>query len=1169
MIHLKLYLHKKKADNRLIPLLIYGTACLCLAITLSLCFNIQDALSQTAPAASKKPGGATNLVLDEISEHLNEIIINIKTLGDYPASKNWPEFSKSDEVKISDELKKELSNLKAEYSKTRSSFEVLYRDFISLNIKNELLKKSETANNNENLLFKNFSEFENIDLTKLSYEINLLETTLNSKLAEKKLIQSEMQKISENQQKLLNVIAESKSAAGTLENLINAKNYSKDNSEFILNSYKVIESAQNTLNLKMLRHLELKLYSMNLTEKFLTREIAKTQSEYDQKKQLDKFLKDNNLNSYGRRKSSQQSATKENQISGGMAQNIFNNSNLAHTEEYDKKIKSLIEEIKSAAAQSASAETIHAKFSELKLHLENELLNYKRAAALENEELAQYKVKISNFSEEVAREDAESLKTIYNFINLSGTPANHASLKQEIQKYKKISEENRSLINYINSDQKKIETLLNMLKAETANKDNVSVYAANKLKEKLAVKDLEHLKELFANITDTLGKRTKNLENYYESLKKYKDLASQRIKIIRNVSKVLTNQLNEYEGKLQLKTFTESYDFLIDSLKKLYSQLESLPSSVSDIINNKNNFYAMLNYLKYLIISISAVFLSYKASLNIFSKHKFLNGYKIFTIEFLKYAIEFVAAAFFISMTFPETIWRLIITLVAIILMFYKVMTEVILKAYFKSNMRDDIYFRISLFLKYFTVLTVFFILITNLSPSIHFIILFKFLYKFSMLILLIILARKYRHSILSFFYISKHRLSANNYSEWTIHLADLYNYVLKKYHNIIIIAAATTLTMLFAGYYDQAFYVFNSSLLTFLLYSVLYLAPKFSMMTVEWVFSDDDKKSLSTLNSYINFRENAVKYIRIFYRIFFVAIFIIFALKIWGFKMHYIISLFTSDIVLMFVKKILTIFSILLVAFLCWSLISHIADDIIKNMFSQNKSENLKKRGITMAPLIKSSAKYIIWFFAIYLVLKELGIDATPIVAGAGILGLAVGFGSQNLVRDLVSGFFIIFEDQYNVDDYIIVEGIEGTVEEISIRITKIRDVFGSLHIIPNGAITKVTNFSKDFSVSRLEIPIAYESNIDKTLELINTISGALCQDWNLFIIEKTKVIGIIKLGDSEIIIRTQTKLSVGKRLDFECEFRKKILEEFKKAGIEIPYKKMVIYEDQVFHKE
>jgi small conductance mechanosensitive channel len=199
-----------------------------------------------------------------------------------------------------------------------------------------------------------------------------------------------------------------------------------------------------------------------------------------------------------------------------------------------------------------------------------------------------------------------------------------------------------------------------------------------------------------------------------------------------------------------------------------------------------------------------------------------------------------------------------------------------------------------------------------------------------------------------------------------------------------------------------------------------------------------------------------------------------------------------------------------------------------------------------------------------IYLILKEIGVDVTPIVAGAGIFALAIGFGAQNLVKDIVAGFFIIFEDQYNVGDYVTIEGISGTIEEISIRITKIRDLSGILHIIPNGAITRTSNFSKDFSVSRFEVSVAYESDFDHAIAVLEKTASELCMDWSLFIIEPTQVLGIVSLGESEVVIRTQTKLTVGKKVDFECELRKRILKQFRENNIEIPYKRLVVLSDK-----
>jgi small conductance mechanosensitive channel len=154
------------------------------------------------------------------------------------------------------------------------------------------------------------------------------------------------------------------------------------------------------------------------------------------------------------------------------------------------------------------------------------------------------------------------------------------------------------------------------------------------------------------------------------------------------------------------------------------------------------------------------------------------------------------------------------------------------------------------------------------------------------------------------------------------------------------------------------------------------------------------------------------------------------------------------------------------------------------------------EKRVRTLTALLRSVVFVLLIGVAVVMVLKELGMDIAPIIAGAGILGLAVSFGAQNLVRDIISGFFIIFEDQVRVGDSAVINGKSGTVEEIKFRTISIRDLDGTLHIFPNGSITQLSNQSRDWSKYIVDVRVAYGENLDYVIETLRGIGEVLSGD-------------------------------------------------------------------------
>ncbi|MGE5703042.1 MAG: mechanosensitive ion channel family protein [Clostridia bacterium] len=221
-------------------------------------------------------------------------------------------------------------------------------------------------------------------------------------------------------------------------------------------------------------------------------------------------------------------------------------------------------------------------------------------------------------------------------------------------------------------------------------------------------------------------------------------------------------------------------------------------------------------------------------------------------------------------------------------------------------------------------------------------------------------------------------------------------------------------------------------------------------------------------------------------------------------------------------------------------------------------KIQIAQRRLETLRVLVNNVVRWAIFFISMLLVLDQLGFDLRPVLVSAGVLGLAVGFGAQSLVRDVITGFFIIFEDQFAVGDAVMINNLNGTVQEIGLRITKIKSFTGEVHIIPNGTITQVTNFSLQNTVALVDISVAYEEDIDRVQQVIlEAAKQAKEEDEN--IVSEPQVLGVQSLGPSDVIIRLTVECKPNMHAAVARHLRAKIKAEFDSRGIEIPYPKMV----------
>lgn len=220
-------------------------------------------------------------------------------------------------------------------------------------------------------------------------------------------------------------------------------------------------------------------------------------------------------------------------------------------------------------------------------------------------------------------------------------------------------------------------------------------------------------------------------------------------------------------------------------------------------------------------------------------------------------------------------------------------------------------------------------------------------------------------------------------------------------------------------------------------------------------------------------------------------------------------------------------------------------------------------QREQTLTQIFNITLRIIIFLISGLMVATEFGIKIAPLLASAGVIGLALGFGGQYLIKDVISGLFIILENQYRIDDFIEAAGLSGKVEKITLRMTTLRDLDGNTHHIPHGEIKTVSNLSKTFSRVNLDIGVGYGSDIDKVAAVVNEVGEKLAADpeWKDSIIIAPRFLRVQELGDSSVVIKVLGDTKPSQQWAVSGEFRKRIFEAFKASNIEIPFPQRVLH--------
>jgi small conductance mechanosensitive channel len=266
------------------------------------------------------------------------------------------------------------------------------------------------------------------------------------------------------------------------------------------------------------------------------------------------------------------------------------------------------------------------------------------------------------------------------------------------------------------------------------------------------------------------------------------------------------------------------------------------------------------------------------------------------------------------------------------------------------------------------------------------------------------------------------------------------------------------------------------------------------------------------------------------------------------------------------FLASGLRILLILVVVLVALRLVKMLSRRIFSVFLKGDVDSEMKKRADTLGSLLRYVLSISVILTAFVMILGELGIEIGPILAAAGVVGLALGFGSQHLVQDIISGFFILLDDEIRVGDVVKTAGKDGIVEQVNLRMTVLRDFSGNVHYIRNGQIDIVTNMTKDYSRFVFDIGVAYREDVDEVSEVIKAVDAELRGDpaYSKDILEPIEVLGLDKFADSALIIKARTKTKPIKQWKVAREFNRRLKKAFDERNIEIPFPHVTLYAGQ-----
>ncbi|MDX2177795.1 MAG: mechanosensitive ion channel family protein [Candidatus Sumerlaeia bacterium] len=270
-------------------------------------------------------------------------------------------------------------------------------------------------------------------------------------------------------------------------------------------------------------------------------------------------------------------------------------------------------------------------------------------------------------------------------------------------------------------------------------------------------------------------------------------------------------------------------------------------------------------------------------------------------------------------------------------------------------------------------------------------------------------------------------------------------------------------------------------------------------------------------------------------------------------------------DRVLLTAPTVLATLFVFVVAYLALNTLMRKVEALLVTHFERNgdKTAEMKKRAETLTKVLRKVVVMVLYVVAILTLLDQFGVSIAPLLASASIVGLAVGFGAQNLARDFISGVFILIENQIRVGDVAVVNGTGGLVEDINLRTTILRDIEGTVHIFPNGTITTIANRTKDWSAFVIDMGVAYKEDPDRVLSVMKGVCDEMRGDekFGPQIINDIEVFGLDNFGDSALVFKARIKTTPGQQWAVGREYRRRLKYALDKAGMEIPFPHLSLY--------
>jgi moderate conductance mechanosensitive channel len=258
-----------------------------------------------------------------------------------------------------------------------------------------------------------------------------------------------------------------------------------------------------------------------------------------------------------------------------------------------------------------------------------------------------------------------------------------------------------------------------------------------------------------------------------------------------------------------------------------------------------------------------------------------------------------------------------------------------------------------------------------------------------------------------------------------------------------------------------------------------------------------------------------------------------------------------------------LRILLILAVAWIAISVLDRMVSVLRSRLAGRLDGAEGVRRAETLSRVIRYLIGVIVGAIAVMLVLGEVGVSLAPILGAAGVVGLAIGFGAQSLVKDYFTGFFVLFEDQIRTGDVVKIADHSGLVEDITLRHVRLRDYDGNVHYIPNNLITTVTNMSRNFAQAVVDIGVAYRENVDEVFEVMKAVGAGMRNDvvFGPKILGELEIAGVEQLGDSAVVLRSRFKTVALEQWTIKREYLRRLKAAFDEAGIELPFPHVTVY--------